>query len=215
MLCAVLVTSTYLYICLGSRDPCALRFIPCRQLIRGITKRDFYRKRRNPYIIVNRNIFDERLVRRFKNAGGNIKEEERNYKINYDAKMIIMEDGSILRYRYLVGADGVYSVTRKYVDPSYIIPDGICLQTYHSDKIDIVSPLSIHLYYGLLDVGYGWLFPREDGFLTGAISQVRHGDIKEAYAAICKRKNMVWTNMEKTQAHPWCNVKTTYSHTSK
>jgi len=152
----------------------------------GLTKCAIYRKRRNPYIIVDRKIFDARLVNRFKNAGGNIKEEERKYKVDYDKKTIIMEDGSILGYRYLVGADGVYSVTRKYVDPSYIIPDGICLQTYHSDRIETFNPLSIHLYYGLLDVGYGWQFPREDGFLTGAISQVHNGDIKGAYAAILK-----------------------------
>ena len=174
----------------------------------GITKCDIYRKRRNPFLIVNRRLFDASLVMRFKNAGGKIKEEEKKYQVDYNAKTIITEDGNILGYRYLVGADSVYSVIRKYVDPSYT-PDGICLQTHHSGEINGVCPLSIHLYYGLLDVGYGWLFPREDGFLIGAISQVHHKDIKAGYAAVHKLAGIMSNQSPKAMHIPFGNyVKT-------
>ena len=168
----------------------------------GIKKCAVYRKRRNPFLIVNRRLFDASLVRRFKNAGGKIKEEERECQIDYGTKTILTGDGSILGYRYLVGADGVYSVTRKYVDP-YYKPNGICLQVHHIGGIEAFCPLSIHLYYGLLDIGYGWLFPQKDGFLIGAISQVHSKDIKAGYAAVLDQSGIKSNHSPKAMHIPF------------
>jgi len=136
--------------------------------INVVTKNDImqYKKRFNPFIIVNRKDFDNALVLRYKSLGGAIYEGCRVQEIDYSNNNLKLSDGCMLSYRFLIGADGIYSSIRKFVDPHYK-PDGLCFESYIDDENPDFNKNTMYLLYNSYKYGYGWIFPREGDFVAG------------------------------------------------
>jgi geranylgeranyl reductase family protein len=125
-----------------------------------------YKNRFDPCIIVNRNSFDNALVCRYKQLGGVIHEGCRISEVDYSENKLKLSDGRTLSYRFLIGADGVYSSIRKFVDPHYK-PDGLCFESYIGNESLELRKDTIYLFYNSYKYGYGWIFPRDNDFVAG------------------------------------------------
>ncbi|MCL2877306.1 MAG: hypothetical protein FWF13_00835 [Acidobacteria bacterium] len=171
-LCGGLLTKrsqTFLESIIGDTDV-FFKDIQWKQIdhINVVTKNDTvqYKKRRNPFLIVNRKSFDNALVRHYKSLGGVMYEGCRIHEIEYDKNRFALPDGRILSYRFLIGADGVYSSIRKFVDPHYK-PNGLCFESYINNENLLLDKDAIYLFYNSYKYGYGWAFPRDVDFAVG------------------------------------------------
>ena len=126
----------------------------------------FYRKRKNPYAIVNRVDFDSFLVDYYKSLGGIIWEGTKIEEIRTEARFITLSNKTVISYDFLVGADGVYSSVREHVDANYKA-NGMCFENYIDKDSLTLDKDSIYLFYGLKRYGYGWVFPRIDDYVVG------------------------------------------------
>lgn len=116
-----------------------------------------------PFLLVNRFDFDYNLVTRYKKCGGIIYEGVTICEINTEINYIKLSNGEEITYKYLVGADGANSVIRKYVDKKYR-PDGLCMEI---NKECAIKDKEIQLHFGVLNKGYGWIFPKNDTLTIG------------------------------------------------
>jgi len=136
--------------------------------INVVTNNDMiqYKKRRNPFLIVNRKNFDNAMVCHYKSLGGVIYEGCHIREAEYNKNRLELSDGRILSFRFLIGADGVYSKIRKFVDPHYKA-NGLCFESDIDDENLSLSKDTMYLFYGLYKYGYGWVFPRNGDFAVG------------------------------------------------
>ncbi len=120
-------------------------------------------KTKIPFYLVNRKKFDYLLLKQYINIGGEFKSNTSFTKIETTKNEIFLTDGNKIKFRYLIGADGALSRTRKYVDPSFK-PSGYCLESFIStDKPESC----LKIYFGDLKSGYGWIFPRNNTDVVG------------------------------------------------
>ncbi len=117
---------------------------------------------KNPFYFVNRKDFDNFLLQKYINAGGLFFHGE-NIKINnISDNTIKLKDNKIIKFKFLIGADGANSQIRKLITPDYK-PNGFCFET--SNNNDKVGTMEIH--FGCLSKGYGWIFPRKNSSIIG------------------------------------------------
>lgn len=140
------------------------------------------------FLLVDRVKFDNELVNQYKNAGGELFENCKIIEIKYEDNYVLLQDGRKISYRVLVGADGVYSKVRKYVDAGYK-PDGFCIEV-SVDKKDLNFVGSrMRIYFGNIQRGYGWVFPKNDKCVVGfgGLLKYNNGDYSKLFARFCKQ----------------------------
>ena len=111
---------------------------------------------------VRREIFDNELLTRFKNLGGETIEGKRAVKFDLENSVVTLEDGEQIGYKVLVGADGATSSVRKQLNKDYA-PDIFCMETYIKNTR---NERAVSLYAGK-GGGYGWVFPHGDTVAVG------------------------------------------------
>ena len=126
-----------------------------------------------------RKTFDASLVRVYQAEGGILLEGQKNYRIDYEKNRIVLEDGSTVRYRYLVFADGALSQAHKvfHTKPADMC---FCLETFIPARE--VNTTAIQIHFGYLSPGYVWLFPYGDQVSAGAGTSA--GRAKDCVAAL-------------------------------
>lgn len=82
---------------------------------------------------------------------------------------VTLADGTVLAANFIVGADGVFSRTARSLGLKPTVREnlGWCLETeIPKDLIrrEIENP---EIYFGLVDWGYGWVFPKRDYITVG------------------------------------------------
>ena len=111
---------------------------------------------------VRRQVFDNQLLTRFKNLGGQTIEGKKVVKFDFENNVVTLDDGEQVGYKVLVGADGATSMVRKQLDPSYA-PNIFCMEAYLKNTKDVHA---VSLYAGM-GGGYGWIFPHGDTVAVG------------------------------------------------
>jgi geranylgeranyl reductase family protein len=111
---------------------------------------------------VRRNVFDDQLLTRFKELGGQTIEGKKAVKFDLESKVVTLEDGEQIGYKVLVGADGATSMVRKLFNKNYA-PDIFCMEAYLKNTKDCHA---VSLYAGM-GGGYGWIFPHGDTVAVG------------------------------------------------
>ena len=120
--------------------------------------------------IVRRYSFDTNLISLAKEQNVSFYFGTSLKTINFRDNEVLLSNGTILKYKQLVGADGALSKVRKASG----LPNnqlGFCVEAHISwDKLNDQSHLSTHrieIYYGDYSQGYAWLFPSSDALVVG------------------------------------------------
>lgn len=113
---------------------------------------------KNPYGVVNRTEFDNALLNHYKALGGTVFESQKKYQILYDKSIVRLAGGKELKYRCLIGADGINSKVRAYVQRKWKTSI-LCFETFvaNSSKED-----TIKIYFGDMLGGYCWRIPGQN-----------------------------------------------------
>ena len=108
------------------------------------------------FFLVNREEFDFELITKYKSIGGCILENAKIDSIDVANCVLRLSSQEEISYNYLVGSDGANSFIRKFVDKDYR-PNGFCVEI-NTEIINKSDELQLHL--GILNFGYGWIFPK-------------------------------------------------------
>lgn len=125
----------------------------------------------HPFHLVDRTPFDARLLEHAKNAGVEVFEGVSVDSVDTQKGAVICKDGSLFVGKYVLGADGANSRVRR----AFTQIDHDRFRKYMAPTIEIRVPQSVfsrpvdhpELYVGLLDAGYGWVFPHADDVVLG------------------------------------------------
>ena len=127
------------------------------------------------FYYVHRRVYDNFLFNLVKNTGVKIKEGTEVRDIDLFDSKVITKNGNEFKADYIIGADGANSVIRKKIIAKR---DDIKFEDFKKNmavsleaivprselKLDFDHPI---LYYGILNWGYGWIFPRKDSLVIG------------------------------------------------
>lgn len=114
---------------------------------------------------VKREKFDHFLVNKYKDFGGRIYENEKNYKMDFDKRTATLENGDTLEYKNLIIADGALSCTREKLGYSKPTP-GFCIESF-VPKIQTPFSNEVKIFFGIINNGYAWAFPSGDEYCIG------------------------------------------------
>lgn len=117
----------------------------------------------NAYSVIDRTEFDNALLQHYKKIGGLVYDGQRNYRIDYNNKMIKLFDGQEISYRFLIGADGINSKVRLYVNRSWRA-SVLCFEEFIPNTSDEDC---IKINFGGLLGGYSWRIPCKDKIGVG------------------------------------------------
>ncbi|APX89125.1 hypothetical protein BV394_04845 [Brevirhabdus pacifica] len=120
-----------------------------------------------------RRAFDARLVELARQAGAEVLTNAAVTEVRPDDRAIVLRDGRCLRYRVLIGADGVNSTVARALfgrafDPATIgfgleaelsLPAGTAPETLPTQEVVLDLDAA--------DWGYGWIFPKAHGVTLG------------------------------------------------
>jgi len=164
--------------------------VPARDQIRAATvtldgRRAFTREDRDPLLaMVTREEFDDALRRAAVAAGATVRQRSPVRGISQDDGHACarLADGTSVRARVLVGADGSSGVTARYAGVRYEQVDlGLELE------IAVPPPLAgqwrgrILLDWGPIPGSYGWVFPKGDRLTVGVIASRGEGERTRCY----------------------------------
>ncbi len=126
-----------------------------------------------PLRLTDRFRLDHGLIRRYQELGGALLEGQRQYAIDYDSRVITLENGDAVSYRYLVFADGAMSRAHRDfgVRPERM---GFCVETFLPG--DALEPMGIEIRFDSFGApGYLWVFPYGDRICVGLGSRYQKG----------------------------------------
>ncbi|MBQ3418215.1 MAG: geranylgeranyl reductase family protein [Ruminococcus sp.] len=118
-----------------------------------------------PVYFVDRSRFDNALVQRYKALGGILTEGEKNLKIDYARKAVLLSGGDEVHYRTLIFADGALGMSHKLTS---VKKEDFAIGIEAYVPASMLSVDSVKLYFGYLDSGYIWVFPHGDRVCIGA-----------------------------------------------
>ena len=120
---------------------------------------------KNRYGVVNRKKFDNVLLKYYRDSGGRLLDGQKQYQIYYDKNMVTLDSGEEIKYDFLIGADGINSRVRTYVQRKWK-SSILCFEKFIPNDL---KENTIKIYFGLMLGGYGWRIPGKDriGFGLG------------------------------------------------
>lgn len=174
------------------------------------------------FSFVDRNIFDYELLKRFKDAGGILLEQEKVVNINPVERRLQLSNGQDLSYQALIAADGVNSLTRKQLNLADI-PKAFCIQdsvscSSHPEFTKKISGL--YLEYGSIPYGYSWVVPNQNEIIFGTgmmIKDFNWNYMREQHEKFCMLFNLPQDSVRRgafvpvgeltnQQSHPYENI---------
>jgi geranylgeranyl reductase family protein len=147
-------------------------------------KEPISRKMDKPFVyIIDRNDFDDFLLEKATQTGTQVIHGNK-WEIKDNSAII---NGSEIKFKYLVGADGAYSRIRKMFNLAN--SNGIGLERFTPQ---ITNDKALHVYYDETKNGYGWIFPAKNNKNTIGITRLDNtkNKIKEDYIRFQNRLNI-------------------------
>ncbi len=121
--------------------------------------------------LVFRRDLDSYLIETYKKTGGVLYENRTVKEYDLDNNTLSLDNGDTVKYKYLIGADGALSPTRKalgYKSPDYIF----CTEAF-VPKTAAFDDNCVRIYFGYLNKGYVWVFPHGDTLCVGLGDEYR------------------------------------------
>jgi geranylgeranyl reductase family protein len=131
-----------------------------------------------PFHFTKRRVFDKHLLDRAMRAGIDLRQDARVVAVDPERGLVRLESGEEFAGRFVIGCDGVNSVTRRACafDPAawragiggamefYLGRDDPLLAGPVHEDLRAANPT---VYAGFLRAGYGWVFPHRDALAIG------------------------------------------------
>lgn len=157
-----------------------------------------------PFKIVDRYLYDFFWFEQFKRVGGKYV-KAKVVGLDLSSSSIILSSGERVRGRYIVGADGVFSIIRrKLATKSKITKPGNINQVLAIEGFVPLDQIKLsykpYIFFGKVPLGYAWIFPAKQGWALGILSQVRDARrLKQIFLEFCVK----WakTYKQKIYAH--------------
>lgn len=144
-----------------------------------------------PFFLVQRQIFDFELLNICRKKGTHIMEGLTAIKLFPNENKIILSNNQSLVYKFLIAADGVFSLTRKQLG-LVNVPTAFCIQ----DTIERTlcpEPLrqleDIQLNFGDVSLGYSWVVPYQKHIAVGTgifTNEVDYTALVTEHEKLCK-----------------------------
>ncbi len=144
---------------------------------------------RDPLYFTDRASYDHYLLQQAASAGLRVRTNERMVELNLPGASLRTGSGETVEYEYLLAADGVHSPTRRTLldENSLSIPHwddqmAIGIEAYIPRKQapeDYRNTQQVELHLGVVNWGYGWVFPHQDFLLVGIAGlQTENDDVR-------------------------------------
>ena len=115
--------------------------------------------------------YDAFLLDLARKCGAAIIEGVQVQAIDLKRSLLKLSDGRTLKYNFLIGADGINSVVAKTVFgvsfSQTTVGFGLEMEVPVSSEVPRITVPEI--YFGLLNWGYGWVFPKKETLSVGNI----------------------------------------------
>lgn len=122
-----------------------------------------------PMYLTMRWDLDAHLLQLAQDAGAEIRQGTRVARIDIPGSKVILADGTHVRYRMLVGADGVTSPVARALFGRAFDADtiGFALEKEMPPEPDPDIARTVRVDFGAADWGYGWSFPKRSSTIVG------------------------------------------------
>lgn len=164
--------------------------VPARDRVEAATftvdgRRPFTRRHPAPLVtMVRRDEFDDRLRRAAAGSGALIRERAavRAIEQDSDGVRLRLADGSMVRARVAIGADGSAGVSARHVGVEFGQVD-LGLEV----EVPVPPPVRerwrgrLLIDWGPIPGSYGWVFPKGDRLTVGVIAARGHGEATRRY----------------------------------
>lgn len=127
-----------------------------------------------PFHFADREVYDAFLFETAREAGADAHLEDGVTEVDPDAPAVLTSSGERFEADYVVGADGAHSrVRRELADAGRVDDSGwqhdlaIGVEAYvDRDAVDLDTDWPL-VHFGVVEWGYGWVFPNRDRYLVG------------------------------------------------
>ncbi len=163
--------------------------------------------------MVMRDRFDQFLVEKAVEKGAEILEGEKVAEIIEieDGVYVKLEKGRLLRCEYLIGADGAMSLIARSLSllPPETNSDGFAVESEIPFEEAPFFPKNefhiLHLDFGGVPNGYGWVFPKKEGLSIGIGGMFKEGEKMKPHKYFndfLRRLNYLEERKIKMMGHP-------------
>ncbi|WP_419663077.1 geranylgeranyl reductase [Desulfosarcina variabilis str. Montpellier] len=120
-----------------------------------------------PIYFTSRNTFDNFLIRSAERKGARLFENMEVVSIN--EKEVILKNGNIIKSNFVIGADGVMSSISRSIFNKKIYKKDLAfgIEAQFSKKYFDRKVESPEIYFGVINWGYGWVFPKKESVTIG------------------------------------------------
>lgn len=112
----------------------------------------------NRYGVVDRENFDYALLNYYQSMGGRLLYEQKQYQICYSINTVKLSSGEEIKYQFLLGADGMNSQVREYVQRKWK-SSILCFEKFIPNDL---GEDTIKIYFGQMLGGYCWRIPGKE-----------------------------------------------------
>jgi geranylgeranyl reductase family protein len=159
--------------------------------------------------MVQRSIFDQALAQRAERAGAELRDGLAVRSLDVATDGVTVQAQSVKsgatwtgKARYVIGADGANGVVVKATKlrQNRAIAIGLEVELPHTwgTGHESLRPDTVHLEYGAIKPGYGWIFPKGDHLNIGAgLFPVKQQDMRQDRSARSALQAAVFTYMDK------------------
>lgn len=144
-----------------------------------------------PFIFVERQIFDSELLNMCRKKGTHVMEGLTAVKLFPNENKILLSNGKIYTYKFLIAADGVFSPTRRQLGLANI-PAAFCIQDIVKRNLcpDALAQLQeVQLNFGNVLQGYSWIVPYQNDIAVGTgifTNPINYSALLIEHEALCK-----------------------------
>ncbi len=130
-------------------------------------KRIFEYESEADFAVVDRYVFDKILIDEYISLGGKTILGEKIIKIDLVDRNALTDKGTIINYKYLIGADGANSLVKKLINKKKN-ELAFCCEVYaEKESIDKYPSDGINVIFNKIPIGFGWVFERHDKSAIG------------------------------------------------
>ncbi|PKN72681.1 MAG: geranylgeranyl reductase [Candidatus Cloacimonetes bacterium HGW-Cloacimonetes-3] len=164
-----------------------------------------------PICFTDRILFDEFLLKQAVQAGAHAITGVAVKHVDTKANTLVLSDGTQIQYKYLIGCDGVHSTIAHALwgQPLNLKHAALGLELDVPLTDTNYSPDNPQVFFGKVNWGYGWIFPKGDKLCLGmAALPHKNSDLRKCFHDFLLN-HIGYIPKNKTQGHwlPYCDFK--------